>query len=181
MFEVTEYIGPEARDVEIPMSGVIDEETLFVFDEHGAHGRTYDHCQNLMTLSYRALPRTDGTVEATLCPLIRSTRWEYQYTALGHEQQFQYVHPEHRYDLHFTADLPTGTFLLVAPSPDAASATRLGNGFLVQNGNAEQYEKILVLASNPQRLQDPIRKGAKKPATEPATAMPVSPAGPAAK
>lgn len=179
-FESTEYIGAEARDVEIPFSGVIRSETLFVFDEHGAHGRTYDQCQNLMSLSFRPLPRTDGTLEATLCPLIRSTRREYQYTSLGNEQQLEYVLPEHRYDLNFTADMPTGTFLFVAPSPDAASTSRLGNRFLIQDGNAEQYEKILVLVSNPQRLQDPIRKSAKKPATEPAAEIaPASPAAPA--
>ncbi|MGH7213727.1 MAG: hypothetical protein ACREIT_03050, partial [Tepidisphaeraceae bacterium] len=65
----TVFTGGE-QAVEIGMREAIDSQNLFYFDhDNQLHGRTFDHCENLLSLSFQPAPRKLGSVRVALCPV----------------------------------------------------------------------------------------------------------------
>ena len=59
------------------------------------------------------------------------------------------VQDEAIFDLNFKVDLPSDSFLIAMPSPQASRWSSVGGAFFVKNGNAEKLEQVLIVKSTP--------------------------------
>jgi hypothetical protein len=155
--------------VELEMRDNVPYQNIFYFtDENVLHGRTFERCQNLLSITLQQAPRKPGEARVTVCPTVRALhrRFEVSSTTEG-EREVRYVHPERLYDLNCQLDIPAGNFLVIAPSPEVKWKTSLGATFLVQDGAAEQLEQVLLMVPRIAELE--------------ATPAPVVPASPTKK
>jgi hypothetical protein len=138
-------LSPEGNSIELPLGKEMLQQDIFYYDAAGhLHGRSFDHSQNLMTLSFQPAPRKPQAVRLALCPLVRCTRRRLEYTAMNREDEIAYTAPEHLYELNLRTDVPMNNFLVVAPSAESTWATSLGNRFLIAEGPAERIEIVLL-------------------------------------
>ena len=141
---------------ELEMSGPLERQTIFcVGSDNEPVGRSFDHCQNLLSLTAVPTPRQPHTVRLTICPVVRSLVTILQYTQQDREQSITLEKPERLYDLNLTADVPPDRFLILAPSPDAENQLCLGNRFLVSDAPSAKQETILLIAPQPSALPMP--------------------------
>jgi hypothetical protein len=156
----TSVTAGESGALELLMKKGIPSQYLFYLtDDNTLMGRTYDRCDNLMSLAFQAAPRKPGQVRVTLCPLVRSVRGEFQISVTNEEREYEYVRPERLYDLNLCCDVPVKGFLVVAPSTMAKWSATLGNAFLVDGGAAERFEHVLILVPRPSSMRGvgPVR------------------------
>jgi len=148
----------EVNGIEVGLKKDVASQTIFYFPAGGGElvGRTYDYCENFMALSFQPAPRKSGTLRIALCPVVRAARRVLQFGVNNGEQEFEYVRPEQLFDLNLRADVPQGTFLVVAPSTEGKWSTSLGRAFLVEDGPAERFEHILLLVPRPIEIPDNI-------------------------
>jgi hypothetical protein len=140
------YIATQMKSVEMPMRKGITSQCIFVCDPlRESSGRSYDECDNFLTLSFWPAPRKQGDLRVKLCPMVRSVRKKLGTALLDGQREFQYVSPERLYDLKLAADIPLGTFLVIAPSEYAKAPTSVGNAFLMKDGPADREEQVLIL------------------------------------
>jgi hypothetical protein len=141
--------------VELEMKKSVDFQNLFYLtDDNTLIGRTYERCQNLVSLGFQPAPRRPGHVRMTMCPLVRSTVRKLQVSVMNDEREYEYVKPERLYDLNLTADIPAGGFLVVAPSTLAKWSSNLGETFLVDGGATEKVEQVLLMVPRNTRVQN---------------------------
>lgn len=134
-------------------------------------GRTYEDCEDLLSVSYQPVPRRPDHVRVKVCPLVRGMRKRYELAGRGDEREVRYVHPEQLYDLNLEAEIPPDSFLVIAPSQQGLWPMNLGNTFLTQEGPAEQFELVLLLVPQLTPLDE-------LPAEQPAPAPPPPPPAP---
>jgi hypothetical protein len=133
--------------VELSMKKSVPVEDIFYLDDIGClHGRTYEHCENLLGISFWPEPRHPGEVRLAVSPTVRSLRTYLKYSVLNNESEIEEVRPEYLYDLNLRVVIPPDSFLVIAPSRDSKWSTTLGNTFFHVDGKAEQLEQVLVLA-----------------------------------
>jgi hypothetical protein len=145
----------DAGSLELMMKKGIDSQYLFYLsDDNTLRGRSYDRCENLLSVTFQAAPRKAGQVRVTMCPVVRCTRGEFQISVTNAEREYEYVRPERLYDLNLTCDIPTDGFLVVAPSTMAKWSATLGNAFLVDGGTAERFEHVLLMVPRPTRVTE---------------------------
>ena len=134
--------------VELSMKKSVPVEDIFYLDDIGElHGRTYEHCENLLGISFWPEPRHPGAVRLAVSPTIRSLRAYFQYSSRDNElPDIQEVRPEFLYDLNLRVVIPPDSFMVIAPSGDSKWSTTLGNTFFHIDGQAEQLEQVLILA-----------------------------------
>ena len=160
--------GSEAGAVEMILKEKVAFENIFYLsDTNQVFGRTYEHCENALGISYQPAPRKPGTVRISVCPLVRSLRKRFEVTIRGEEREIQYVAPENLYDLNLITDVPLDGFLVIAPSDHARIPSSLGSTFLVGGNVAERFEQVLLLVP--------------RMATKEAVPMTPAPTGPVAK
>jgi hypothetical protein len=146
----------EVKSIELEMNAEVPTQNIFFFDSGNVLiGRSYDRCTNFMSLSFQPRPRKLGDVRVALCPTVRTMRKVLEFNALQQPHEYEFVRPEHLYEMNLRADIPLDSFLIIAPSPDGRWPSSLGNIFLTKEGNAEKYEQILLLVPKPYRLDDP--------------------------
>jgi len=157
------FTGTEAKSTELEFKKGIDEQTIFYFDgQNNPIGRTFENCENFMSLSFQPAPRrAPGTVRVALCPVVRSLRTKIQFNWLNEEREVQFVKPERLYDCNLRADIPLGSFLVVAPSREARWPTSIGKSFLITDGEAERLENVLLIVPRPHRTVDETKLMAK--------------------
>jgi hypothetical protein len=149
--------GTIARQVQLETRKDLVEEIIFRFDQNNEPiGRTYDRCTNLLNLSFEPTPRKPGSVRVKLCPMVRSSRTELEFSLLNEEREIQWVSPEAMYDLNLRVDIAPDMFLIIAPSSDADRPTSVGNAFLTQDGPTERLEQVIVLVPRPLNADDPL-------------------------
>ena len=139
--------------------GVRSQDIFYLSDRNELYGRTYDRCDNLMGISFRADPRRPGELRVALSPTVRATRTIFQVKYNGEEREIEQVAPEFLYDLNLRVIIPQDGFLVVAPSPDGEWPTSVGNSFFRKNGDVDQKEQLLVLV--PRMNERPELPGAK--------------------
>lgn len=151
---INSLVSLDGKTVELPLRKEIQQENVFYIDSSGTHGRTYEACENLMSLVLQPAPRKRDTVRLTLCPVVRSTRKRLEYSSLNKEDaEIVYKAPEHLYELNLRADVPLNTFFVVSPSGAATWPTSVGNTFLVNDGAAERMETVLLLVPQIIKMQ----------------------------
>ncbi len=144
--QVSTYAGSRVQTVELEMNKDVKGQDVFYYDGNNQlQGRTYDRSTNLLTISFQPVPRKPGAVRVKLCPMVRALRQRLEFTASNGEREVQLVYPERLYDMRLEAEIPMGSFLVVAPSPEAANTTSIGHAFLTREGPAELQEQVLLL------------------------------------
>ena len=134
--------------VELSMKRAVPVEDIFYLDDIGAlHGRTYEKCDNLLSVSFWPEPRHPGEVLLTVSPTIRSLRSYYQFSSRNNDEgEIKEVRPEYLYDLNLRIVIPPESFLVIAPSRDSKWSSTLGNTFFHIDGKSEPLEQVLILA-----------------------------------
>ena len=153
----TTVTAGESGALELMMKTGIDSQYLFYFsDDHTLRGRTYDHCDNFLSVTFQAAPRKPGQVRVTMCPVVRGKRGEFRVSVTNDEREYEYVKPERLYDLNLCCDVPVNGFLVVAPSAVAKWSASLGNAFLVDGGASERFEHVLLMVPRPAQAREPV-------------------------
>jgi hypothetical protein len=138
--------GGDAGAVELMLKEKINFQNVFYLnDRNQVFGRTYEHCENAIGVSYQPAPRKTGTVRISVCPLVRSLRKRFEVTIRNEEREISYVAPENLYDLNLITDVPLDGFLVIAPSNHARIPSSLGSSFLVGGNISEQFEQVILL------------------------------------
>ena len=146
----TTVTAGESGALELLMKkGVGSQYLFYLTDDNRLLGRTYDRCDNLVSVTFQPAPRKPGQVRVTLCPLVRTVRGEFQISVTNDEREYEFVRPERLYDLNLCCDVPVNGFLVVAPSMMARWQATLGNAFLVEGGAAERFEHVLLMVPRP--------------------------------
>lgn len=147
-------VGQKGNNSELLMRENIPYQTIFQFSpENGLVGRTYENCQNLLTVAFEPTPRRFGSARVNVCPLVRGLRKRLGYVDNGDSQDIEYVSPERLYDVNLRVDIPFGHFLIMAPSTEARLQTTIGNRFLVSDGTTSPTERVLIIVPHPYRLE----------------------------
>jgi len=144
--EKIEYAaGWSFEDALQPMSDILPEELLFIYDDHGLTMRSFDDCQNLLSLKFQWAPRKPRTIRLTICPVIEAWRTRRDYSLSDDPPAVKYLERLNYYDLHFTADIAPGEFLAVGTTTATEDPNRIGSRFLTCDGPNQRYEELLIL------------------------------------
>ena len=152
--------GGDGASLELTMSKGIPYQVISYFnDENRLFLRSYEECENLISISLQQAPRKPGEARVSVCPTVRATYRRYQITtsAESGEREIKYDRPERLYDLNCEVDIPIDHFFVVAPAPEVKWKTSLGQTFLVQNGGADRYEAVLLLVPRVEELEEVTR------------------------
>ena len=149
--------GIEVKAVELEMKRDVAEQTLFFYDARNMlSGRTYEKCENLLSISFQPAPRKPGQVRVAMCPTVRTLRRKLEYTVMNDElPEIRLTFPERLYDLNLRADVPLDNFLVIAPSSEGKWPTSVGNAFLKKDGAAERLEQVILLVPRPYLIESP--------------------------
>jgi hypothetical protein len=132
--------------LELPLKTKIDSQDIFWFDTQDILcGRTFERCDNLLTITFEPHPHSPDHVIVKVCPLVRGLRKQLQFTVLNGEREVELKEPEQLLDLHVEADIPPAHFLILGPTAQAKWPTSLGQAFFVKPGPAERMETTLIL------------------------------------
>jgi hypothetical protein len=150
----TSVMGIQPRTIELEMKTNVPFQDIFYFDRsHVLVGRSFEISQNILSLTFEPAARRSDEVRVSLVPVVRSARRRLEVRGSGPDRQIQYVNPERLFDLNLLVDLPTDSFLVVAPSTDGQWPTSIGNRFLVVDGASERFEQVLLLVPQVHRLE----------------------------
>jgi len=157
----TTFGGSQGEGIEFTMKEDVDAQNIFFFDaQNRLSGRSYDQSENLLTLRFEPTPRKLGSVRIAMCPVVRSTRKRLEFNIRHEEREIQYKRAERVYECSLRVDVPLGSFLIVAPSEAARRETSVGHAFLTKDGDAEQFEQIMVITPRPYTVEvsAPLRR-----------------------
>jgi hypothetical protein len=168
-------VAPEAKPIDLPLRRQVESQMIFYYDgANTLHGRSYDRCENFITMTFQPAPRKPRTVRLALCPVVRTLRKKIEFFPSlekdKQEMELAFVTPERLYDLNLRADIPISSFFIVAPSGEAGWPTSMGNTFFVEEAPAEKMETVLLLVPKLVKMEE-ILPGAPK---SPADAVPVA-------
>ncbi len=155
---------PGVEDARLDMSEELPEELLYIYDEHGLTMRSFDDCQNRMSLAFQWAPRKPLTIRLTVCPLVVAWRTRFDYALSDEPPPTKYLQRENFYDLHFCADVSPGEFLVVGASTATRDPNRIGSRFLTRDGPNQRYEELLILVGKPVAMNG-MKTGIAKPTT----------------
>ena len=132
--------------IELQMEKKFDQQDLFFFNaSNQLEGRSYDQVTNRWALTSGPTPRDPGAVRLTLCPVVYSEKMQTRFTALNQEYETAAKDVDRIYDLGLTADVPGDSFMIIAPSSDAARPTSIGGRFLIKSDKTQKLEQVIVI------------------------------------
>ncbi|MGB7158725.1 MAG: hypothetical protein WBD40_11700 [Tepidisphaeraceae bacterium] len=144
--QLAQLVTAEAKDVDLEIRKEVPSQTIWYLNGWSELiGRTFDRCENFLTLSYQPAPRKRGYVRIVLCPVVKETRKRLEWSTGGKELEVAFTQPQRFYDVNLRADVPVDSFLIIAPSAEATWPGSIGNRFFVEDGPAEQMENVLLL------------------------------------
>jgi len=146
MLNETKFLTqPSFDDARLPMSDILPEELLFIYDDHGLTMRSFDDCQNILSMAFQWAPRKPRTMRLTICPAIMAWRTRRDYSLTDNPDPVRYLERLNYYDLHFRADIAPGEFLAVGTTTATEDPNRIGSRFLTRDGPNQRYEELLIL------------------------------------
>jgi len=161
---------PAVEDARLDMSEEMPEELLYIYDEHGLTMRSFEDCQNRMSLAFQWAPRKPMTMRVTICPYIVAWQTRFDYSLADDPPPTKYLQRNNFYDLHFCSDISPGEFLVVGTSIATEDVNRIGSRFLTRDGPNQRYEEVLILVGKPvpmngmkMRLPKPTTRAASGP------------------
>ncbi|CAN5417169.1 hypothetical protein BH10PLA1_BH10PLA1_14130 [soil metagenome] len=147
--------GRDLTNLEIMLKHDVLSESLFVYLPDGSLvGRTYERCENMLTVSFQQLPRKPGHLRVSLAPRVRSTRKQLVFSVLGNEREFSFSYPEKTLDLNLRVDIPLDYLLVLAPSEEAKYPSSLGRAFLTQDAGADRQEHVMFMVPRMFQMDD---------------------------
>ncbi len=141
--------SPSAQGfLQLTLKSKIPFEDVFWTDDHNIlTGRTFEDCENLLSISFEPHQRKLDHAVLKVCPVIRGTRKLFRFTPLNHEEPgLEAVYPEQLLQLAVEADVPPEHFLIFGPTANSHPDTSLGRTFFVKGGDAEELETVLILS-----------------------------------
>lgn len=136
--------GRQVKEFEIEAN--VGEKTLFWFDARKQHhGRTFQRCTTLMSVSFEPTPGMDDSVRVSMTPVVRSNDPRMIVTEQGNDYQVVEHRETNILDVSLRADVRLGEFLIVAPSDDSGWETSLGRQFFCRERDGERLERVYVL------------------------------------
>jgi hypothetical protein len=145
-FRVSKLVKPEATDVDLDIRKEVPSQLIWYFNGvNELIGKSFDRCENFITMSYQPAPRKRETIRIVLCPVVKSMRKQLQWMAGNKELEVWITQPERFYDVNLRADVAHGSFLIVAPSAESTWPGSIGNRFFVTDAPAEQLENVLLI------------------------------------
>jgi hypothetical protein len=140
---------PAVEDAQLDMGEMLSEELLYIYDEHGLTMRSFDDCQNRLSLAFQWAPRKPQTLRVTVCPVVKAWRTRFDYSLADDPPPTKYLEPNNYYDLHFCSDISPGEFLVIGTSRATEDPNRIGSRFLTRDGPNQRFEEVLILVGNP--------------------------------
>ena len=151
--------------IEMPLRQHVLQQFVTWFNaKSGLVGQMYDRSDNSMEIYFKPVPRQLGDVSVTVTPQIREERTELRYTVRNNAQELTFVHPDQKFDLQLSVNVPLNNFLIIAPSADADISSSIGHTFLHEESPGQEYETILLISPQPFQLEGPKPPAATKPA-----------------
>jgi hypothetical protein len=145
--------GSHEETFELQMEKHFDRQDLFFFNsEDEIEGRSYDRGTNQLTLSFSPAQRDDHAVRISLCPVVRSEKTRMDFTPLNDEFETPMQDVDRIYDIGLNADVPEGSFFIIAPSTDAQRESSIGGHFLIKPEKTEKLEQVIVIVPSFLRL-----------------------------
>ena len=136
--------GRQVKEFEIAAN--IGEKTLFWFDARKQHhGRTFQRCTMLMSVSFEPTPGTDDSVRIAMTPVVRSNDPRMIVTPAGNDYQVVEHRETNILDVSLRADVKIGEFLIVAPSDESDWEMSLGRQFFCKEREGGRFERVYVL------------------------------------
>src|SRR4051812_25287685 len=76
---ITAAPGGGGGAMELPMKSGIAYQNIFYFtDDNRLFGRTFEDCDNLLTITLQQAPRKPGEARVTVCPMVRGIRKRFE-------------------------------------------------------------------------------------------------------
>lgn len=149
-------VAKEVKNLELEMKSDVQFQDIFYYDARNQLvGRSYERCDNVIAVSFQPTPRKPGFLRLTLAPVVRGQRKRLEYSTINNELgDVQFVSPETFYDCNLRLDVPLQSFIVLGPSPEAASATSIGAAFLLKDGPSQREEQVLIIVPRPYRVGD---------------------------
>jgi hypothetical protein len=145
---------PSYDDAHLPMSDVLPEELLFIYDDHGLTMRSFSDCQNILSLGFEWAPRKARTLRLTFCPMVMATQTRMDYSLADNPAPAKYLNRENYYDMHLTADIAPGEFLIIGTSTATSDPNRIASHFLTRDGPNRRYEQVILFVGDPGPMEN---------------------------
>jgi hypothetical protein len=158
--------GSHEEAFELQMEKHFDRQDLFFFNaDDEIEGRSYERGINQLTLSFSPAARDDHAVWISLCPVVRSEKTRMSFTPMNEEFETPMQEVDRIYDIGLNAQVPEGSFFVIAPSTDADRQSSIGGSFLMKPEKTERMEQVIVIVptflrldGKPMVIRDPIFK-----------------------
>lgn len=144
-------VAKEVKNLEIMMKKDVQLQDIWHFDNRNVlAGRTFDRGDNLFSVSFEPTPRKPGYMRLLVSPIVRADRKRLEYSVLNDERaEVKLVNDEMLYACNLRLDVPLQSFIVIAPSPEAAWPLSVGNAFLINQGKAQLEEQVLIIVPKP--------------------------------
>ena len=90
----------------------------------------------------------------TFCPMVLATQTRMDYSLSDNPAPAKYLHRENLYDLHLTADIAPGEFLIVGTSTATQDPNRIASRFLTRDGPNQRFEQVLLFVGDPGPMEN---------------------------
>jgi len=145
---------PSYDDAWLEVSDVLPEELLFIYDDHGLTMRSFSDCRNMLSLAFQWAPRKTRTIRLTFCPMVQALQTRMDYSLSDNPAPAKYLDRENFYDLHLTADIAPGEFLVVGTSTATSDPNRIASRFLTRDGPNRRFEQIILFVGDPGPMEN---------------------------
>ena len=145
---------PAYDDARLAVSDVLPDELLFIYDDHGLTMRSFSDCTNMLSLAFEWAPRKTRTIRLTFCPMVQATQTRMDYSLSDNPPPARFVRRENFYDLHLTADIAPGEFLIVGTSTATQDPNRIASRFLTSDGPNRRFEQVLIFVGDPGPMEN---------------------------
>ena len=150
----TTFAASGAKLIELPMKKGALDQVLYDFDlKNTMTVRSFEECDNIFCVEFSPAPRKAGDVRISFCPMVRTLRKRLVATGDIDTREVEYKSPEKYFQLNLRADIPLDSFLILGPSPEAKSPMSLGHAFLMQGGDTEQQEDVLIIIPQAMKIR----------------------------
>jgi hypothetical protein len=159
--QLTRSTSMDATEFELPLKKDVHDQFIFYFDPaDGLIGQQYDRCDNSLMIRFESAPKEPGNVLISVTPMLRAQRTELLWTIRNESREISFQHPESKFKMKLSVNVPQDHFLIIAPSVEADESTSLGHKFLRHESPGQEFESLLLISPQPFQIKD-------KPATNP--------------
>jgi hypothetical protein len=135
-------------DARYPMTNVLPEELLTMFDQHGLTMRSFSDCRNEFSMAFSWAPRKPRTIRLTICPVIESVKMRADYAVENNPPPVRVLDAESIYELNLCADIAPGEFFVLGTSGQTDDPNRVGSLFLTSDQPSQRFEELLIVVGD---------------------------------